>query len=101
MWLVGAVDETPSSTVAPIFAMAVREPPLRYAHETAGGRSGNTRITLMATRFLYQAASWKTARWVVAGVEFHGGEMFPRVGLIVTKLERSMWKTPIRRICHA
>jgi hypothetical protein len=37
--------------------------------------------------FLYQAASWKTARRVVAKVEFHFGELFPRVGLVVTNLE--------------
>jgi hypothetical protein len=37
--------------------------------------------------FLYQAASWKTARRVVAKVEFHLGELFPRVGFIVTNLE--------------
>jgi hypothetical protein len=36
--------------------------------------------------FLYQAASWKTARRVVAKVEFHFGELFPRVGFIVTNL---------------
>jgi hypothetical protein len=35
---------------------------------------------------LYQAASWKTARRVVAKVEFHFGELFPRVGFIVTNL---------------
>jgi len=37
--------------------------------------------------FLYQAASWKTARRVVAKVEFHFGELFPRMGFIVTNLE--------------
>jgi hypothetical protein len=37
--------------------------------------------------FLYQAASWKTARRVVTKVEFHFGELFPRVGFIVTNLE--------------
>ena len=36
--------------------------------------------------FLYQAASWKTARRVVAKIEFHCGELFPRVGFIVTNL---------------
>ena len=36
--------------------------------------------------FLYQAASWKTARRVVAKVEYHPGELFPRVGFIVTNL---------------
>jgi hypothetical protein len=43
--------------------------------------------------FLYQAASWKTARRVVAKVEFHAGELFPRVGFIVTNLE-----TPSRAV---
>jgi hypothetical protein len=37
--------------------------------------------------FLYQAASWKKARRVVAKVEFHFGELFPRIGFIVTNLE--------------
>jgi hypothetical protein len=37
--------------------------------------------------FLYQAESWKTARRVVAKVEFHFGELFPRVGFIVSNLE--------------
>ena len=37
--------------------------------------------------FLYQAASWKTARRAVAKVEFHFGELFPRVGFIVTNLD--------------
>ena len=37
--------------------------------------------------FLYQAASWKKARRAVAKVEFHFGELFPRVGFIVTNLE--------------
>jgi hypothetical protein len=41
--------------------------------------------------FLHQAASWKTARWVVAKVEFHFGELFPRVGFIVTNLEMPSW----------
>jgi Transposase DDE domain group 1 len=36
--------------------------------------------------FLYQAASWDKARRVVAKVEHHQGELFPRVGFIVTSL---------------
>jgi Transposase DDE domain group 1 len=36
--------------------------------------------------FLYRAAGWKTARRVVAKVEHHCGELFPRVGFIVTNL---------------
>jgi len=42
---------------------------------------------------LYQAASWKTARPVVAKVEFHFVGLFPRVGFIVTNLE-----TPSRAV---
>ena len=36
------------------------------------------------TSFQYQAKSWSKARRVVAKVEFHPGERFPRVGFIVT-----------------
>jgi Transposase DDE domain group 1 len=39
--------------------------------------------------FLYQAASWTMVRRVVAKVEFHYGELFPRVGFIVTSLAAS------------
>jgi len=41
--------------------------------------------------FLYQAASWETARRVVAKIEFHSGELFPRLGFIVTNLETPDW----------
>ncbi len=36
------------------------------------------------TSFHYRARSWSTARLVVAKVEFHPGELFPRMGFIVT-----------------
>jgi hypothetical protein len=39
--------------------------------------------------FSYQAASWTRARRVVAKVEFHFGELFPRVGFIVTNFQTS------------
>jgi len=39
--------------------------------------------------FMYQANSWDQARRVVAKVEWHQGELFPRVGFIVTNLTRS------------
>jgi len=38
--------------------------------------------------FRYQAASWSHSRRVVAKVEWHPGELFPRVGFIVTNLRR-------------
>jgi Transposase DDE domain group 1 len=38
--------------------------------------------------FRYQAQSWKKPRRVVAKVEWHLGELYPRVGFIVTNLAR-------------
>ena len=38
--------------------------------------------------FSYQAAGWTKARRVVAKVDWHPGELYPRVGFIVTNLSR-------------
>jgi hypothetical protein len=38
--------------------------------------------------FSYQAQSWSKPRRVVAKVEWHQGELYPRVGFIVTNLKR-------------
>ena len=38
--------------------------------------------------FSYQAQSWTKPRRVVAKVEWHQGELYPRVGFIVTNLNR-------------
>jgi hypothetical protein len=38
--------------------------------------------------FQYQAKSWQQARRVVAKIEWHAGELFPRVGFIVTNLNQ-------------
>jgi hypothetical protein len=46
----------------------------------------NQKLVVRYKGFLYQAASWRTARRVVAKVEHHPGELFPRVGFIVTSL---------------
>ena len=43
--------------------------------------------------FSYQAGSWDKKRRVVAKVEWHPGELYPRVGFIVTNLTR-----PARRV---
>jgi hypothetical protein len=40
--------------------------------------------------FQYQAASWDKSRRVVAKIEWHAGELFPRIGFIVTNLR---WKS--------
>jgi len=39
--------------------------------------------------FSYRALSWNKSRHVVAKVEWHPGELYPRVGFIVTNLPRS------------
>jgi Transposase DDE domain group 1 len=80
---------------------ALEERGVKYAIRIAANESLERDIAELLTRpagrpshkpvvwykgFLYQAASWKTARRVVAKVEFHFGELFPRVGFIVTNL---------------
>jgi hypothetical protein len=47
------------------------------------GRPSN-HVVRHYTSFHYRAKSWPMARRVVAKVEFHPGELFPRVGFIVT-----------------
>jgi hypothetical protein len=51
------------------------------------GRPANAPVVRYA-EFQYQAQSWSRARRVVAKVEWHKGELFPRVGFIVTNLGR-------------
>jgi len=53
------------------------------------GRPPKKPVVLYAG-FLYRAASWKQHRRVVAKVEWHCEELYPRVGFIVTNL----WKAP-------
>jgi Transposase DDE domain group 1 len=38
--------------------------------------------------FTYQAASWSKPRRVIAKVEWHPGELYPRVGFVVTNMSR-------------
>jgi len=49
------------------------------------GRPSNT-IERHYANFTYQAKSWSKPRTVVAKVEWHPGELFPRVGFVVTTL---------------
>jgi hypothetical protein len=83
---------------------ALEERHVKYAIRLPASNKLQRNITALLTRpvgrpshkpavryksFLYQAASWKQARRVVAKVEFHCGELFPRVGFIVTNLGTS------------
>ena len=51
------------------------------------GRPPNKPQVFFAS-FSYQAQSWARPRRVVAKVEWHQGELYPRVGFIVTNLKR-------------
>lgn len=55
------------------------------------GRPSNAPLVRHAD-FLYRAKSWDRARRVIAKVEWHRGELFPRIGFIVTNLSRSAKK---------
>jgi Transposase DDE domain group 1 len=52
------------------------------------GRPPRKPIVTFAS-FRYQAKGWTRARRVVAKVEWHQGELYPRVGFIVTNLART------------
>jgi hypothetical protein len=55
--------------------------------ETYGKQEGTAyRPKVFYHSFQYQAKSWQHPRRVVAKIEWHRGELFPRVGFIVTNL---------------
>ena len=54
----------------------------RHLVSSAGETQSQTRYK----SFRYQAESWSRPRRVVAKVEHHQGELFPRVGFIVTSM---------------
>ena len=60
----------------------------RYVERLMGRPVGRPshRSTVFHHSFTYQAQSWQRPRRVVAKVEWHMGELFPRIGFIVTNL---------------
>jgi Transposase DDE domain group 1 len=46
------------------------------------------KLQVFHASFSYQAESWSKPRRVVAKVEWHQGELYPRVGFVVTNLTR-------------
>ena len=50
------------------------------------GRPSQTKVKRFYEDFQYQAQSWENERRVIAKIEWHPGELFPRVGFIVTNL---------------
>ena len=66
-----------------------RQPDLAGQDRTpaqAPGRATAGRSTPNFTSFSYPAQNWKKPRQVVTKVEWHAGELYPRVGFIVTNL---------------
>jgi hypothetical protein len=45
-------------------------------------------VRRLHANFSYQAGSWTKPRRVIAKIEWHPGELYPRVGFIVTNLRR-------------
>ena len=62
----------PHHEIAPLLIRPVGRPPKRPV--------------ILYDDFWYRAGSWDRARRVVAKVEWHRGELFPRVGFIVTNM---------------
>jgi hypothetical protein len=50
------------------------------------GRPSQTKVKRFYEDFEYQAQSWDMPRRVIAKIEWHPGELFPRVGFIVTNM---------------
>ena len=76
------------------FNYAIRLPANSVLQERIGyllkrpvGRPPNE-VRRYYANFSYQAASWNKPRRVIAKVEWHPGELYPRVGFIVTNLSR-------------
>jgi hypothetical protein len=73
---------------------AIRLPANRVLQERIGhlltrpvGRPPND-VRRSYANFTYRAGSWSRPRRVVAKVEWHSGELYPRVGFIVTNMAR-------------
>ena len=65
-------NEVLQREIAPLLRRPVGRPPKRPV--------------ILYDDFWYRAGSWDRARRVVAKVEWHRGELFPRVGFIVTTM---------------
>src|SRR5262249_1220118 len=73
---------------------AIRLPANRVLQDRIGyllkrpvGRPPNE-VRRFHANFSYQAGSWTKPRRVIAKVEWHPGELYPRVGFIVTNMSR-------------
>jgi hypothetical protein len=79
---------------------AIRLPANRVLQDRIGyllkrpvGRPPNE-VRRFHANFRYQAGSWIKPRRVIAKVEWHPGELYPRVGFIVTNLSHPAERVP-------
>ncbi len=63
---------------------ALEERGVKYAIRIPAGWRPSKKPQVEYEGYLYHAASWKMPRRVVANAENRAGELFPRVGFIVT-----------------
>jgi Transposase DDE domain group 1 len=61
---------------------------LELSPEGAGGKRGGVDVDIELRWVGYQAGSWSKPRRAIAKVEWHPGELYPRVGFIVTNMSR-------------
>ena len=90
----GARYSLPSCLEAERVKYAIRIPTNQVLQNRIGyllkrpvGRPPNE-VRRYYANFTYQAASWTKPRRVIAKVEWHPGELVPRVGFIVTNMSR-------------
>ena len=67
-------------------AITVLKEKIAYRLTRPVGRPSQTKVKRFYEDVQYQAASWDKEGRVIAKIEWHPGERFPRVGVIVTKL---------------
>jgi Transposase DDE domain group 1 len=77
----------PSTSRIRLPANNVLQERIAYLLTRPVGRPPNE-VRCYYANFTYQAGSWTKPRRVVAKVEWHAGELYPRVGFIVTNTSR-------------
>ena len=87
-----------SDTLSAFLPMRIWHSEIAHLMTRPVGRPPRTPIVLYH-EFEYQAATWSRKRRVIAKVEWHQGELFPRIGFIVTNLSRTM-KSVVRFYNH-
>ena len=87
-----SLARSPARAKAPLAATEILQRRIGHLLTRPVGRPPKKPVVWF-TSFSYQAKGWTQARRVVAKVEWHHGELWPRVGFIVTNLTR-----PNRRV---